>query len=76
MKTSDIMHELYNIRSLLIAIDMATTLKDESAVNSYQDRRWCSADNSNVTDIVTQRLEKLIDTIDMDSMKTTQQEKV
>ncbi|MCD4699781.1 MAG: hypothetical protein K8R91_04325 [Phycisphaerae bacterium] len=70
MKSSDIMMELYNIRSLLIASDMATVLKKESEKNSYNDRRWCHSDASNITDVAKERLERLINTIDIDSMRS------
>jgi len=68
MKTSDLMEELYLIRSILIAGDMANIHKEESAKNSYHDRRWSAADASNVTDVATKLLEQLLDRVDRDSL--------
>lgn len=63
------MMELYNIRSLLIACDFATVFVEENQSNSYVQKRFGSADISNITDVATQRLEDLIEKIDLDSIK-------
>lgn len=70
MQTSDLMEELYLIRSILIAGDMATIHKEESKKNSYHDRRWHASDASNVTEVATKLLEQLLDRVDRDSMKS------
>ena len=69
MKRTDIMSELYNIRSLFMASDMATILKEEYGKNSYHGRRWSGSDVSNIVDIATQKLEELIHQIDIDDLK-------
>ena len=69
MTTLDIMEELYNIRSLIIATEMASVLKADSADNSFWHRRWHTEDVINVSSLATQRLAQLIEKIDKDEIK-------